>query len=177
MRRLGLVVACLLLAVPAISLARTLPPGDGSLVVRNGRGTIVLQIKGAVIGWMARGKLTLTDNDPYDEQEPIVRAVKFSASSPKVLNDSTTVYRGRQIRYRMLDGSYKLKFEGSGIHISAVGRGWVTFDGDDRYVSDGVYSLNGDAFEPIPADRTDKIKLQIAPADKPLRETRRVNQP
>ena len=175
MRRLGLVSLCLLLAVPALSLARSLPPGDGSLVVRNGRGVIVLQIKGAVIGWMGRGKLTLTDNDPYDEQEPVVRGV-FRSGGPVQLSDATTVYKGKKIRYRMLDGSYKLRFEGSGIHISAVGRGWVTFDGDDRYDSDGVYSLNGEPFEPIPVDPTDKIKLQVSTV-KPQREPRRVNQP
>jgi hypothetical protein len=175
MRRLGPVVVCLLLAVPAISLARSLPPGDGSLVVKNGRGTIVLQIKGAVIGWMAKGKLTLTDNDPYDENEPVVRGA-FRSGGPVPLSDATTVYKGKRIKYRMLDGSYKLRFEGSGIHVSAVGRGWVTFDGDDRYDSDGVYSLNGAPFQPIPLDPTDKIKLQAGTL-KPQREPRRVNQP
>ena len=152
-----------------------MPPGDGSLLVKNGRGTIVLQIKGAAIGWMARGKLTLTDNDPYDENEPVVRGV-FKFGGPVQLSDATTVYRGKRIKYRMLDGSYRLKFEGSGIHISAVGRGWVTFDGDDRYVSDGVYSLNGEPFEPISTDPTDKIKLN-AGTPKPQREPRRVGLP
>jgi hypothetical protein len=175
MRRLGLVVVCLLLAVPAISLARSLPPGDGSLVVRNGRGVIVLQIKGAVIGLMARGKLTLTDNDPYDENEPVVRG-RFRSGGPTRLSDATTVYKGQKIRYRMVEGSYRLRFEGSGIHLSAVGRGWVTFDGDDRFDSTGVYSLNGAPFEPIPFDPSDKIKLQVAPL-KPQREPRRVSQP
>src|SRR6266542_2582866 len=127
MRRLGLVAASLLLAIPAVSLARSLPPNDGTLVVRNGRGVVVLQIKGAVIGWMSSAKLTLADNDPYDENEPVVRGRIRS----KPQTDATTVYKGRNIRYRMLDGSYRLRFEGTGIHLSAVGRGWVTFDGDD----------------------------------------------
>jgi hypothetical protein len=60
--------------------------------------------------------------------------------------------------------------------VSAVGRGWVTFDGDDRHDSDGVYSLNGAPFQPIPLDPTDKIKLQAGTL-KPQREPRRVNQP
>jgi hypothetical protein len=162
MRRFGLLVVCLFFAVPALSLARPLPPGDGSLSVRSGRGVIVLQIRGAVIGWMGRGKLTLTDNDPYDEQEPVVRGI-LRANSPVQLTDATRVYRGRKIKFRMLDGSYRLRFEGSGIHFSAVGRGWVTFDGDDRYENDGVYSLNRAPFEPIPVDLTEKIKLQVGP--------------
>jgi len=171
MRRLGLVALSILFAVPALSLARSLPPGDGTLVVRNGKGTILLQVRGAVIGWMGNGKLTLTDNDPYDENTPVVRGVTKS----KQVNDSVTVYRGKKIRYRMLDGSYRLRFEGTGIHLSAVGHGWVTFDGDDAYVSDGTYSLNGAPFEPIPFEKTDKIKLQALP-EKP-REPKRANQP
>ena len=155
MRRLGLVASALLLAIPAISFARPMPPGDGTLVITKGRGTIVLQVKGAVIGRMGNGKLTLTDNDPYDEQTPVVR----HARSRLQVNDAMTVYKGQKIRYRMVEGSYRLKLEGTGIELSAVGRGWVTFDGDDRFESDGMYSLNGTDFEPIPADQTERIKL------------------
>jgi hypothetical protein len=173
MRRLGLVACALLLAIPAISLARPLPPNDGTLVVKNGRGTIVLQVKGAVIGWMSNGKLTLTDNDPYDENTPIVRG-RLRPRQPLQLSDATTVYKGKYIRYRMVEGSYRLKFEGSGIHLSAVGRGWVTFDGDDRVENSGMYSLNGEDFQPIPLDQTERLK--IGPA-KPQREPRRISQP
>jgi len=170
MRRLGLVAVCLFLVAPAaIALARALPPGDGTLVVRNARGVVTLQVKGAVIGSMKYGKLTLTDNDPYDEYAPFVRGRNLKTLQ---VNDSTKVYKGRNIRYRMLEGSYRLKLDGVGIHLSAVGRGWVSFDGDDQYVSDGVYSLNGAPFEPIPADPTDRMKLQVAPV-----KPQRINQP
>ena len=85
-------------------------------------------------------------------------------------------YKGHNVRFRMAEGSYRLKFEGTGINLSAVGRGWVTFDGDDRFENDGMYSLNGAAFEPIPADQTDHIKLSPGPG-KPQREPRKINQP
>jgi hypothetical protein len=174
MRRLGLVACALMLGFPtAISFARPMPPGDGTLVVKNGRGTIVLQVKGAVIGWMANGKLTLTDNDPYDENAPLVRG---RLKSKVELSDAITVYKGQNIRYRMVEGSYRLKFEGSGIHLSAVGRGWVTFDGDDRFENDGMYSLNGADPEPIPQEPTERIKLNVPPV-KPARQPRRINQP
>ena len=170
MRRLGLVACALLLAIPAISFARSMPPNDGTLVVKNGRGTIVVQVKGAVIGWMANGKLTLTDNDPYDENAPVVRHFRTRVE----LNDATTVYKGQQIRYRMVEGSYRLKFEGAGIRLSAVGRGWVTFDGDDRFENNGTYSLNGEDFQPIPLDPSERAKIGLP---KPPREPRRINQP
>jgi hypothetical protein len=160
MRRL-LVVAVLtaLLAVPAVWAARPTPAGDGTLSVRNGRGEIVLLVKGAVIGRMASGKLTLTDNDPYDEQEPDVRG--RIRPRPKPINENTKVYRGKKLRFRVLEGTYRLRIEGRGIHLSAVGRGWVILDGDDRYLNTGVYSLNGDPYEPIPWERTEKLKIQL----------------
>jgi hypothetical protein len=168
MRRLGLVAITVLLAVPAVSLARQTPPGDGTLVVRNGRGVILLQIKGAVIGFMAKGKLTLTDNDPYDENTPVVRG--RIRQRPKQLSDATTVYKGKDLRFRMLEGSYRLRFEGAGIHLSAVGRGWVMLDGDDRFDTNGMYALNGTPFEPIPFEPTERLKLQLGitkPTTKP----------
>jgi hypothetical protein len=165
MRRLGLVVVALVFAVPAGSSARPNPPGDGTLVVRNGRGLIVVQVKGAVVGTMANGKLTLTDNDPYDENVPVVRG--FLRPRPQQLNDATTVYRGQDIKYRMLQGSYRLKFEGVGIHLSAVGRGWVTFDGDDRFDNAGFYSLNGAPWELIPFEPTERLKLGGPPIKPP----------
>lgn len=162
MRRLGLVAVVFLLAVPAASLARPTPPGDGTLVVRNGRGVIIVQIKGAAIGTMASGKLTLTDNDPYDENYPLVKG--SWRPRPQQLNDTTTVYHGQNIRYRMLGGSYRLKFEGVRIHLSAVGRGWVIFDGDGRSDNNGFYSLNGTSWEPIPNDATERLKLGGPPS-------------
>ena len=125
---------------------------------------------------MGNGKLTLTDNDPYDEQAPVVRG---RVRARLQLNDAVTVYKGQNIRYRMVEGSYRLRFDGTGIELSAVGRGWVTFDGDDRFENDGMYSLNGTAFEPIPADQTDRIKLNAAllkPARQPRRISRREGQ-
>jgi hypothetical protein len=58
-----------------------------------------------------------------------------------------------------MDGSYRLKIEGSGINLSAVGRGWVVLQGDVRYDNPGTYSLNGEPYEAIPYERTQHLKL------------------
>jgi hypothetical protein len=159
MRRLSIAAALsLLLALPVSSTAGRGPSGAGTLSVRNGRGEIVLQIKGAVLGRLAVGRLTVTDNDPYDEQQPEIYGAIHP--KPRPLSDSTTVYKGRHLRFRVLEGTYRLRLEGKGIHLSAVGRGWVVLDGDDRFERNGVYSLNGDQYEPIPWDRTPKLKIQ-----------------
>jgi hypothetical protein len=45
----------------------------------------------------------------------------------------------------MLGGGYRILLRGSGITVSAVGRGTVMLDAEQRYVGDdiGVYSLDG----------------------------------
>jgi hypothetical protein len=159
MPRLISLAVLVLLALPAGSSARSDANAPGSLSIRNGRGEIVLQVKGAVIGRVGSGKLTLTDSDPYDEQEPEVRG--RLKPRPKPLSDATTVYQGRQIRFRVMEGSYRLKIEGMGINLSAVGRGWVVLDGDERFSNVGVFSLNGDPYEPIPYERTERLKVTV----------------
>jgi len=158
MRRfiLPAVLLCILV-VPVGSAAKRGPESPGSLSIRAGRGEVILQVKGAVIGRLASGKLTLTDNDPYDEQVPAVRG--RLRPRPRSASYGTTVYSGRHIRFRVLNGSYRLKIDGVGINLSAVGRGWVTLDGDERYLNTGAYALNGEVYQPIPYERTDRLKI------------------
>jgi hypothetical protein len=146
-----------ILVVPVGSAAKRRPDPAGSLSVRAGRGEVILRVKGAVIGRLASGKLTLTDDDPYDEQVPFVRGRLHPR--PRAVSWAKTVYSGRQIRFRVLNGSYRLKIEGVGINVSAVGRGWVTLDGDERYANPGAYALNGEVYQPIPYERTDHLKI------------------
>jgi hypothetical protein len=159
MRKLLLFSSLLaLVALPAALAAKPKPQdAPGSVSVRTGRGEIVLQVRGAVIGRMTAGKLTLTDDAPYDEQAPDVRG--RLRGHPRQLSDATTVYQGRQIRFRVMDGSYRLKIDGTGINLSAVGHGWVVLQGDVRYENPGTYSLNGQPYEQIPYERTQRLKL------------------
>jgi len=54
----------------------------------------------------------------------------------------TVLYKGQGLRYRMLGGGYKIVARGSGIALSAVGKGTVMLDGEPRFAGDdvGVYS-------------------------------------
>jgi hypothetical protein len=158
MRRLFLCAFLLcILVVPVGSAAKRGPDSAGSLSIRAGRGEVIVQVRGAVIGRLASGKLTLTDNDPYDEQVPIVRGRLHPR--PRAVSWATTVYTGRQIRFRVLNGSYRLKIDGVGINLSSVGRGWVVLDGDERYANPGAYALNGEVYQPIPYERTERLKI------------------
>jgi hypothetical protein len=157
MRRSSVILASLLalLVFATVAWARLTPAdSDGTLSIKRGRGDINITLTGAMIGRVDRGRLTVTDLDPLDDQVPQITHVQRSRS----LTSTTTVYFGRKIRFRMLDGTYKLKLHGAGIHVSAVGRGFAWLKGDEHYVKVGVYSLNGGPYKLLPYEKT---KVQI----------------
>ena len=55
------------------------------------------------------------------------------------------LYRGQGLRFRMVGGGYRVVVRGSGISVSAVGRGVVMLDAEPKFAGDeaGVYSLDG----------------------------------
>jgi hypothetical protein len=164
--RLILLTATVVLSLAVTALASAQRPGpveDGTLSVRDGRATIQLRIKGGVIGRFARGKLTLTDS-PAATSTVVVRGAE-TIRSP---NERTTVYSGRNIRFRIADDQkFTVRINASKINFSAVGRGDGWLDGWGNRAAgvyfDGSFSLNGDAYKSIP-DQRDPIELSALPA-------------
>jgi len=157
------VVAVLLLATSAVaSSMRPGPVEDGTLSVRDGRATIQLRIKGGVIGRFGQGKLTIIDA-LGDTSTVVVRGAE-RVNSP---NQRTTVYTGRNIRFRIADDKkFVVRMNASKISFSAVGRGDGWLDGwgnpDKGVYFDGSFSLNGAAYKSIPDER-DPIQLSAPP--------------
>jgi hypothetical protein len=146
----------------AASGARPGPVEDGTLSVRDGRATIQLRLKGGVIGRFGRGKLTVVD--ALGETSTVVVRGAERVTSP---NARTTVYTGRNIRFRIADEKrFVVKISASKINVSAVGRGNGWLDGWGNPAKgiyfDGSYSLNGDAYKSIP-DVRDPIELSALP--------------
>jgi hypothetical protein len=156
--------AILSLATTAVaSGARPGPVEDGTLSVRDGRATIQLRLKGGVIGRFGRGKLTVIDA-LGDTSTVVVRGAE-QVSSP---NDRTTVYTGRNIRFRIADDQkFVVRMNASKLNFSAVGRGDGWLDGWGNRAQgiyfDGSFSLNGDAYKSIPDER-DHIQLSALPS-------------
>jgi hypothetical protein len=150
MGRFFLLTALLLAAftVPAALSADT--PGDGTLSVKRGRGSVVLKLKGTVIGRLTNGRVQVKDFRPFDSNVALFTGCKVR--HPTI---SLTVCQGRKIGYRVLDGRFNVNVRGSGISISAVGRGTVTVDGsgEDGF-PDGVMSMNNQPYESLPDDTT-----------------------
>lgn len=154
MRKL-LVLFALLLVVPATAYSRSDPrPADGTLSIREGRGVVVLQARGSITGRFERGKLTVTDPNPYDSKRPVV----YGASKTTYRGAKTTIYQGRNIRFRLIGAHYTMRIEGRGIFLSAIARGRGMIDGagdvEAGIFYDGVWSLNDEEYHSLPDEPT-----------------------
>jgi hypothetical protein len=156
MRQLLVLVSLLALLVPTAS-ARDAQRGDGTLSIRDGRGTIVIHARGAVIGQIARfernGRLVIEDLREDDDAVPRV----LGADWTRLRGDGTPVYGGKALRFRLIGGRFVLRITNAlGVQLSVVGRGSMMLDGAGSVLSgigyDGVFSLNGEPAVSLPDD-------------------------
>ena len=126
------------LALPGASAARERTPSDGTLSVKDARGTIVVNARGGVIGSFAQGRITIVDPVEGDGTGPIVSGEEFY----KGIDEKTDFYRGTKVRFRLIGGAFKVRVVGRGINLSVVGKGTVTLNGAGT-ADDGSYSVNG----------------------------------
>src|SRR6266498_2395963 len=127
------------LALPAASAARNQGANDGTLAVRDARGTVTISARGGVIGSFARGSVTISDPVDGDGTGPIVTGDDFP---PIERNETTTTWRGTKVRFRIIGGAFRVVVRGRGINLSLVGKGNVTLNGAGTG-DDGSYSVNG----------------------------------
>ena len=109
-----LLVPCLLLAlaIPAAAYTRTppLPPGgNGTLSISEGRGVVQLNARGSMTGRL-NGRLTITDPKPYDSKRPVV----YGSTKTIYRNEKTTVYRGKNLRFRLIGALLPAPHRGQG---------------------------------------------------------------
>ena len=152
MRRL--LVPCLLLAlaIPAAAYTRTPPPGEnGTLSIREGRGVLQLNARGNMSGRL-NGRLTITDPKPYDAKRPVV----YGATRTIYRNVKTTVFQGKNVRFRLIGAQFQIRLQGKAIFVSAIGRGKFLLDGAGDVAAnifyDGVWSLNDEPYKSLPDD-------------------------
>jgi hypothetical protein len=146
MPRLCLILLCGLLVVPA-ALAAPKASGDGVLELKAVYGAVTIAGKGALWGQVDKGKLIVTDPAPGDGDV----YVSGYDSAPRLIGDTTTVYYGRNMHFRVTGGRYKLQFaRAAGIDLTAVGVGKALVEPDLSVVDDGHYALDGGKWKPIP---------------------------
>jgi hypothetical protein len=133
------------LALPAASAARDQGATDGTLSVRDARGTVTISVRGGVIGSFARGSVRISDPVDGDGTGPIVTGDEWSNER----DATTTTWGGTKVRFRIIGGSFRIVVRGRGINLSLVGKGNVTLDGAGT-VDDGSYSVNGGEYLAMP---------------------------
>lgn len=167
MRRTVVICASLIaLVVPAVALAISEVPGDGTLVVKNGsapRGTAVvtLVIRGAAIGQIfGVGRIVIDDPTPSDGFAPEVTGANWHRDT----GDTETTWGGAgpDFRFRAVGGIYKITIYGSGVDLVASGHGTVILVGStDTPTRDGVFSLNGADPRSLPGTPTKQLTIGV----------------
>jgi hypothetical protein len=142
MRKLVVLVCSFVLFALASSLAWAGEPTSGTLSVDRGKGVVMIDLRGSVLGRLTSGSLRVTDQTPNDRYAPLVTGKKLTWER---LGPRTVIYRGQGLRFRLVGGGYRMVARGSGITVSAVGRGNVMLDGEPRWPGDdvGIYSSGG----------------------------------
>ena len=162
--RLFLVPLSVLALLVPVASASEAQRGDGTLSIRDGRGSVVVQARGAVIGQLTRfernGRLVIEDPDAGDGSDPKV----VGADWVRARADGTLMYGGKGIRFRFIGGRFVLRVTNAvGLQLSVVGKGKVNLDGAGSLttgvVYDGVYSLNGEPPESLP-DELETVQLR-----------------
>jgi hypothetical protein len=153
MRRLLVPLLILAAALPAAAFSQRAT--DGTLALRDGRGKVQVVVRGSLIGRLGNGSLTIEELDPDESSEPVVRGYKTFRWGR---NGRTRTYTGRNVRFRLIGGRYRVTFQGRALTFSLVGRGRVLLDGigslEEGIFYDGFYSLNGAEEESLPDEPT-----------------------
>jgi hypothetical protein len=145
-----LLVLALTLPVAAYSQVRA---SNGTLSIREGRGIVQLDARGSMTGRL-NGRLTVTDLRPFDSKRPVV----YGATKTIYRNAKTTVYQGKNVRFRLSGARFVIKMDGKAIFLSAIARGTGALDGagdaSANVFYDGVWSLNDEPYHSLPDDPT-----------------------
>jgi hypothetical protein len=118
--------------------ARRGAAGDGCLVVRSGKGSVVISGRGFVFGRFDQGSVTV------DESLPGGTVKVFGFERRRFLSDTRTQYLGFDVRFRA-SGPFRIAVNAVFIDISAAGRGVATLAAPD-FLDVGTFSVDAASF-------------------------------
>ena len=139
MRRLGPVVAaacaCALLGAAAADarVSRLQSLETETVELSRGSGVAILSGRGALLGHLDKGSIRITDL-PTGADTTIRVA---GEDSERDIDERTTEYRGTDLTFRVVAGSWRVRINGDGVEVSAVMKGYLGLRGDGRFAIDG----------------------------------------
>jgi hypothetical protein len=123
---------------------------------------VELNARGSITG-RVNGRISITDTKPYDSKRPVV----YGSTKTIYRNVRTTIYQGKNVRFRLIGAQYELRMQGRSIFLSAIGRGDGLVDGSGDPSADifydGVWSLNDEPYQSLP-DVAQSFDLAATPA-------------
>jgi hypothetical protein len=145
----GLVLVVFLTAVSSPSaaprsLARYMSADKDRVELRNGRGIALFHARGAMFGALRRGRLRIVDLPRGLETEVEVDG----AETIKEIDERTTVYIGRDLRFYIEKGWWRARIQGRGIYAGAAVHGTLALVGRA-----GRYSIRDGDFRAWPKKR------------------------
>jgi hypothetical protein len=162
MRRTLAISLLALLAVPAAAWAAPAVPNDGTLSVRNGDGTLTLDMtRGAAIGKIEQGRIVVDVAEAEDCGTLAVFGEESSAVSTRgrFADIQVCIFAGKQLRFRLVGADVRFSIVGEfSVSIVAKARGWIRGKGG---VADGLYSVDGEEYASLPDERK---ALRLGPA-------------
>jgi hypothetical protein len=148
MRKTVLLILLALL-IPAAAQSRPAAPQNGTLSIKEGRGVVELNARGSMTG-RVNGQISITDPKPYDNKRPVV----YGATKTTFKNVRTTIYRGKNVRFRLIGARFEIRVQGRAIFLSAIARGDGVLDGAGDPTADvfydGTWSLNDSPYQSLP---------------------------
>jgi hypothetical protein len=147
MRSFLAVFASAAFALPGLAWATTRALDDGTLSVRNGDGVIFVSARGTVIGTCDQCRVSIVDPSPDDGPPPVVSGYE----GHRDISDTRDLWSGKDVRFRMVGGFFKIRVAGTGIDVAVVAKGWGRIQAYDS--NTGTFSVNGDARRPLPDQR------------------------
>jgi len=133
----GLVLGPLAAAPGALAASPAGAGGGGSLAVSGANGSLVVTGQGVIFGYFDQGSLLIFHYNPDNTSDAIsVEGANGRSGS------GVTIYSGSQVRFLLPAGSYTVELVGSGIDVSAVGRGMINVSANSNF-STGVLALDG----------------------------------
>src|SRR4029079_12149870 len=111
--------ALVLLASASVS-AWAGEPTSGTLSVEKGKGLVVIDFRGSVLGRLTSGTLRVTDQTPNDRYAPLVTGKKVTQER---IGPRTVLYKGQGLRYRLLRGGHKIGARGHRTALAGARQG------------------------------------------------------
>jgi hypothetical protein len=156
MRPLAVIVLALSFAAAASAAGTDTQAVAGSFSVDSGRGRIVLQGTGVLVGRLDAGLIEIKDLTPNDRFSPLVNGVPRG----KIVR-----LRGKDVGFRVPGGRYRIVVRGEGISLGARGTGVALLDGEPDLVGDtGLYWVDDGLHEALP-DEPVRVPFGAPPED------------